>query len=90
LEQGTHSGDTHMELGKILGAFDEVLFFNTDRDIEMACGTVKPVLISDDVRELAWWLKENAKKGDLIFFKASRSVFLERVFGKFMELIKDG
>jgi UDP-N-acetylmuramoyl-tripeptide--D-alanyl-D-alanine ligase len=90
LEQGIHSGSTHMELGKILGAFDEVLFFNVDRDIEMACGTVKPVLISEDEGVLASWLKENTKKGDLIFFKASRGVFLERVFGKFMELIKDG
>jgi len=89
LEQGIHSGTTHLKLGHLLDYFDEVAFFNPDREIERAGEVITPSIVTDDPSRLALWLKNSVRGGDLVFFKASRGVALERVFARFLELMKD-
>ena len=61
----------------------------TDREIERAGEVITPSIVTDDPSRLALWLKNSVRGGDLVFFKASRGVALERVFARFLELMKD-
>lgn len=89
LEQGEEEANTHEKLGRLLGKFDITILFNHDKAIEAASKYVEPSLITDSVEQLAEWLFENVRKGDLVFLKASRAVALERVHKAFVEMMRN-
>jgi len=89
LEQGEEETRTHEKLGKLLKSFDKTVLFNQDKAIEAASKNIEPSLVSREIGEVASWLQRNVMPGDLIFFKASRAVALERVYESFLELIRN-
>lgn len=90
LEQGTHSGETHRALGKLVNGFNYVLIYNKNREIDAILETCKPSFISPDPSRIATWLKENVSKNDVVYFKASRGVKMEEIIDEFLERIKNG
>jgi len=89
LEQGKEETRTHVKLGKLLKSFDKTVLFNQDKAIEAASKNIEPSLVSSEIGEVASWLQRNVMPGDLVFFKASRAVALERVYESFLELIRN-
>ncbi|MGC9321335.1 MAG: glutamate ligase domain-containing protein, partial [Kosmotogaceae bacterium] len=89
LEQGEEETRTHVKLGKLLKSFDKTVLFNQDKAIEAASKNMEPSLVSSEIGEVASWLQRNVMPGDLVFFKASRAVALERVYESFLELIRN-
>lgn len=86
-EQGRFSEETHRHLGKILEALDGVYLYTVDEEVEQAVCS-KILMKSDDPRKIATDLLKRVKENDIVLFKASRAVEIERVLKEFMELLE--
>ena len=82
LELGTHEKEEHRKLGAYIAK-------NKLADIICAVGDLSKEIINisggfwfKDKNKLSEYLKQNLKKGDAVFFKASRRIGLEEVVEK--------
>ncbi|MGB9820354.1 MAG: UDP-N-acetylmuramoyl-tripeptide--D-alanyl-D-alanine ligase [Pseudothermotoga sp.] len=83
-EQGVYSAQTHQELGKMLEALDGVIVYNSDHEIDfMSCS--KEILRTDDAEQVVLFLRKILQPQDVVLFKASRAVQIERVLEKYLE-----
>ena len=85
-EQGKFSEETHKLLGKKLELLDGVFLYTVDDEInQVKCSKV--LIKSDNPETIAKELFSRVSEGDVILFKASRSVGIEKVLKEFMELL---
>lgn len=86
-EQGKYSIETHRKLGEILEKLDGVVVYNVDNEIEiMNCS--KKIFASNNATEISDFLKRILIPGDVVLFKASRSVQIEKVLQIYTEEIR--
>ncbi len=81
-EQGEFSRETHRSLSRMLEVLDGVFVYSSDPESEY----IRPrneIHRSDDPKKLAEAVLKGTREGDVILFKASRSVELERVLREF-------
>ncbi|MCD6267562.1 MAG: UDP-N-acetylmuramoyl-tripeptide--D-alanyl-D-alanine ligase [Thermotogaceae bacterium] len=85
-EQGMFSKETHERLGKKLEALDGVYLYTADDEInQMKCSKI--LMRSDNPKVIAKNLFSRVAAGDVILFKASRFVEIEKVLKEFMGLL---
>ncbi|MFO7882431.1 MAG: UDP-N-acetylmuramoyl-tripeptide--D-alanyl-D-alanine ligase [Kosmotogaceae bacterium] len=87
LEQGTHSENTHEQLGKELRKFDCVLLYTKDRQIKYAEKSISPDIVTDEINKIVDWLSNNAHSGTIVYFKASRGIEMENLVNSFLKRI---
>lgn len=80
-ELGKFSGWYHAELGRLLGTFDIVFIYLKDPEILMIRDELNGLNLREekDPLKLAQDILSVVEKGDLIYFKASRAIEIERV-----------
>ncbi len=86
LEQGDYSEETHKILSRLLEKLDGVLVYDGYEGSEY----IQPknvIFRSDDPKLLVEKLVKTVKPGDVILFKASRSVGMEKVLNAFRRLM---
>jgi len=83
LEQGSKSIETHEKLGELINAsdIDHVIVYSVFSDVKYSISTMKEKVVfeSSVLDEVADKLIKFLRPGDLIYFKASRAVEMERV-----------
>jgi len=86
LEQGQKSFETHKKLGEIVRDSDinYVVVYSLFPDIKYSVDFMKDkvIIVSSKLNEIVDFLKFFLQPGDLIYFKASRGVEMERVMEK--------
>ncbi|WP_084251449.1 UDP-N-acetylmuramoyl-tripeptide--D-alanyl-D-alanine ligase [Kosmotoga arenicorallina] len=87
LEQGSHSKAAHHKLAELLRDFDSIVLYTADPQVEYVTELVTPSLVSNSVEDIVNWLVKHVKKRTIVYFKASRSVMLEKVLNAFKEKI---
>ena len=90
MEQGEKSLETHKELGRLIdeSTVDCAIVYSVFPDIRYSIGNMKNkvVMESSNLNEIADFLCSFLQSGDLIYFKASRGVEMERVIEKVWEV----
>ncbi|HEW91928.1 MAG TPA: UDP-N-acetylmuramoyl-tripeptide--D-alanyl-D-alanine ligase [Thermotogaceae bacterium] len=90
LEQGEKSLETHKELGRLIdeSTVDCAIVYSVFPDIRYSIGNMKNkvVMESSNLNEITDFLCSFLQSGDLIYFKASRGVEMERVIEKVWEV----
>ncbi|KAF2959412.1 MULTISPECIES: UDP-N-acetylmuramoyl-tripeptide--D-alanyl-D-alanine ligase [unclassified Thermotoga] len=81
-ELGERSKEFHEELGKKLNVLDGVYVFLSEPEAEWI-KSEKIILKSDDPEDIAKDLAARVTEGDVVLFKASRAVRIERVLEMF-------
>lgn len=86
LEQGRKSLETHKKLGEIMKSsdIDHVIVYSLFPDIEYSVDIMKDkvVMVSSELDEITNFLRTFLQPEDLIYFKASRGVEIEKVMEK--------
>lgn len=90
LEQGKYSKKTHEELGRLLNFFDHIVLYTKDTQVEAVQNTANVDFKSSNPEEVAEWLENNCRHGDLVYFKASRGVALEKAILSFRRRLRGG
>jgi len=88
-ELGKESKKLHERLGKQLDVLDGVYVFLAEPEARWI-KTKKKVLETDSAEEIARDLSTRVRKGDVVLFKASRAVKIERVLKIFERKLKEG
>ncbi|PLV58991.1 UDP-N-acetylmuramoyl-tripeptide--D-alanyl-D-alanine ligase [Thermotoga sp. KOL6] len=81
-ELGEKSKELHEELGKLLDHLNGVYVFLTEPEAKWI-KTKKKILETENPDEIASDLVTRVKKGDVVLFKASRAVGIEKVLSSF-------